>query len=214
MKLSMLTNKNKVCYRRYMDEKNDQTQQGEAQTPPPAQDTSSNPGTPTSSSDTQTSPAAETAGAPDAQPVPPETTGTTDANAAAGTTQPQTQATTAPKLVTSPSADKPAQKGKSKMLIIIIIIVLIIIVAAGAYLFLTRKLSPQAMNMQHNTMQKTAMAPTNTAPSPTNTPVTSANVNQKLDSTDTAIQQAISQANTDINSVSQINSSQDNTSNL
>ncbi|MDE2026850.1 MAG: hypothetical protein KGJ07_10290, partial [Patescibacteria group bacterium] len=116
-----------------------------------------------------------------------------------------------PKLVTPPTVDNPPAKGKSKVFVIVIIIVLILVVAAGAYLFLTRKSSPVAMNTQH-TMTKTTTV--TTAPSPEITPVTEANVDQTLSNTDTTMQTAMNQANADLNSVSQIDSTQDNTTGL
>ncbi|HVA96323.1 MAG TPA: hypothetical protein VND99_01590 [Candidatus Acidoferrales bacterium] len=200
-----------------MDEKKDESQQDTSQTPTIAPDTQ----VPADTNKTDAAPAAQTP-----EPAVGESTATTESTPASPETPseiatppptetPQTASPTTPVATTAvPTAgDKPATpKGKSKMLIIIIIIVLIIIVAAGAYLFLTRKASPQAMNTQ-NTTQKTSMV-SPAKPTAEVTPVTAANVDQTLNNTDSTVQSAVDQANTDLNSVSQVDSSQDSTTGL
>ena len=72
-------------------------------------------------------------------------------------------------------------------------------------------------------LPKTSVAPTtparqtaqpNQGTQTTQTKVTPSNVGQTLQNTDTTMQQAIDQANSDLNDISKINTSQDSTSGL
>lgn len=146
----------------------------------------------------------------------PQTTeqGTTGnpAPTASGPTSPSFPASSPiPTPVSSPTTP-PTKHGSSKMMIIAIIIIVLLLIGAGAFFFM-HKQAPQQMNsMPQPTMQP---KPTTSAQIvPTISPVTSANVDQTLNNADTKMQQVVSQANSDINSVNSINTSQDSTNGL
>jgi len=106
----------------------------------------------------------------------------------------------------------PPPPKKSKAMLFMMIIVLLIIIAAGAYFFFT-KAGLHNSYTQGAMIKKTTMAPV-TKPTAKVTPITSANVDQTLNNADAAMQQAMNQADTDINSVNQIDTTQDSTTGL
>lgn len=107
----------------------------------------------------------------------------------------------------APTPQNPSSKNKNIFIFGGIIVILLI--AGISYYF-----------SGHN--QPTPVAPTNVAQSttstgsqsPTVTPVTASNVDQALNNTNTKIQNSINQANTDLNDISNIDTTQDNVNNL
>ena len=98
------------------------------------------------------------------------------------------------------------------MMPIILTIILLIIIIVAVF-FLIQKKSPAPQALSHK--QSMVITPTSAGPAtPVITPVTAANVDQTLNNTDTSMQQAVNQVNTDLNSISSINPSQDSTSGL
>lgn len=95
-----------------------------------------------------------------------------------------------------------------------ITIFVIVILGIGGFLLLSHH---KAKNEENNAMTRQSIqnAPiTSTQPTPVISPVTSGNVEQTLNNTDSTMQQSMNQANTDLNSVNGIDKSQDNTSGL
>lgn len=112
----------------------------------------------------------------------------------------------------TPNANQ--SQGKSKSMYIVIGAILVILVIGGGLLFIT---SHHAAPVQPMMAQKTppTQAPAITGvPTPVISPVTAQNVDQTLSNTDSKMQQAVNQANSDLNNISTINASQDSTSGL
>lgn len=134
------------------------------------------------------------------------------ATATPGTTTVAPQPTPPLADVPKPGGPQPS-KGKSKMLLIVIIIIVVLLIAGAAAYFFMHKNAPTPQPM----VKKESMVPSPTTaslPTPVITPVTTANVDQTLNNTNTSMQQAVNQVNTDLNSISSINSSQDSTAGL
>ncbi|HWY78871.1 MAG TPA: hypothetical protein VNW29_00780 [Candidatus Sulfotelmatobacter sp.] len=111
---------------------------------------------------------------------------------------------------TAPSDGATPKSGKSKSIYIIFGIILLIIIAAGFFYFTKHTNKP--FTMKQPAVQTTPIASKQIAP--TITPVTAGNVDQTLNNSDASMQQAVSQANTDLTSVNSINLSQDSTNGL
>ena len=108
------------------------------------------------------------------------------------------------------SAETPSQNSKLPIIIGAICLVVILILG-GLYFYhkfnkgqLTSK-SPQTVQTKPTVLGQ---------PTPIISPVTASNVDQTLHNTDTAVQQSINQANTDLNKINNINQSQDSTNGL
>ena len=102
----------------------------------------------------------------------------------------------------------PPKSNKNNLYLWIILIVFMI--CAGTFLILQSKTTKTNNNQQMTQNPSTNMK----QPTSTISPVTASNVDSVLVNTDTAIKESIDQANTDINSVSSIDSYQDSTNNL
>jgi len=107
---------------------------------------------------------------------------------------------------------QPPQK-KSKAMLFMMIIILLIIIAAGAYFFYMKAGSHSLSYTQGAMVKKTTMIPVS-KPTTHITPITPANVDQTLNTTDATMQQAMNQADADLNSVNQIDTTQDSTTGL
>ncbi len=163
-----------------------------------------------------TAPASETPDAANSQPtVPtmnmaPEAPVNTNPSATAGIpTQPTTQPMPAVANATPAVANHSGHS--SWLLYVVIAIALLILVGGGAWVLLTRTANPQA-NQSAQVIPTTAPISPTVMPSPTPviSPITPQNADQSLNNTETNIDQSLQQATTDMNSMDQINSSQDN----
>jgi hypothetical protein len=117
-------------------------------------------------------------------------------------------------LASAPQVNQNSSQGKSKSMYILIGIILLIIVFGGGTLFFMSHHSPAAQPMIAQKASPTAAPAITGVPTPVISPVTAANVDQTLDNTDSQMQQTVTQANSDLNSISNIDTSQDNTSGL
>lgn len=91
------------------------------------------------------------------------------------------------------------------------IVILLLLVVGGGYLLLSKKSATQPIVTKQTIPNK----PTSILrPTPVVSPVTSANVDQTLNNTDTAVQQVVTQVNSDLNSINNVDKSQDSTSGL
>lgn len=117
---------------------------------------------------------------------------------------------------TPPSSEEPriltsetTPPGKPKGTYFVVGIAVIIIIVGGAYITMTKhNAKPTTLTQNINTQTASV------TPSPGVTPVTPANVDQTLNNVNTTMQQTVNQANTDLTNVSNIDTSQDNTSGL
>ncbi len=87
--------------------------------------------------------------------------------------------------------------------------ILVIVVLAGLYL-----LRPKGPDQSQSQNKTTTTTMTQSAPQPGVNPVTSANVEQTLNNTDTQMQQSINQANSDLQEINNIDKTQDSTNGL
>lgn len=127
-----------------------------------------------------------------------------------GTQQPdiQPQQSTSPIITETMTSNSFNPKG----LYIAIAVVLILLVGGGVYALLRHSKTPNSTIVQQTTP---VVSPTTALqPTPVISPVTSGNVDQTFDNTDTTMQQSVNQANTDLQSINGIDTSQDNTSGL
>lgn len=92
------------------------------------------------------------------------------------------------------------------------IILIIFVVFSGIYLMLQKPTTNPKSNQQ--TLQRTSSPTPIMQPTTTVSPVTTSNVDSTLDKTDTSIQQSIDNANADLDSINNIDNSQDSTSGL
>ncbi len=97
-------------------------------------------------------------------------------------------------------------KPKSKTALYVILGAIVALLLLGGYFLFSRRNRNQSTVSQQNTQTL--------SPSPQITPVTPVNADQTLNNSDATMQQAINQANSDLNSISNIDQSQDSTSGL
>lgn len=112
------------------------------------------------------------------------------------------------------SAQTPSSPSKKSNLVpvVIIIVVLLLLLIGGAFVVM-HKTAPAPQPAANKTSM--IVKPTSTAlPTPIITPVTAANVDSTLNNTDSSVQKAVTQANTDLNSINSIDTTQDSTNNL
>lgn len=88
--------------------------------------------------------------------------------------------------------------------------VVIILAALGVLFYLTNSSKKMAVKMQLTPTETTVQA----TPTPVITPLTQADAQPTIDATEQDMQQALNQANTDLQAENQISSSQDNTTGL
>jgi hypothetical protein len=139
-----------------------------------------------------------------AQQVASQQTDTPASNPATPTA-PSASSSNEPKILSSETTPH----GKPKGMFFIIAIALIVIITGVGYVALSKHSTPP-----QTLTQKANVHTVSAEPSPGVTPVTAANVDQTLNNADSTMQQTVNQANTDLNSVSNIDSSQDSTSGL
>ncbi len=153
---------------------------------------------------------AATAGIP-VQPIPPleTTTANTQPNPV---NNPYMPSQSAPDSVAKPSPSMPAHSNRSSWLLYVVIaIALLILVGGGAWVLLTKNTNPQANQSAHVIPTAVLVTPTIIpSPTPVISPITPQNADQSLSNTENNIDQSLQQATQDMNSMNQINSSQDN----
>lgn len=88
--------------------------------------------------------------------------------------------------------------------------VLVIVGALGALFFLTKP--PKKIALQQN--QQTQIPTVAVTPTPVITPLTQENAQPTIDATEQNMQQALNQANADLQTEGQVNAAQDNTTGL
>jgi hypothetical protein len=98
----------------------------------------------------------------------------------------------------------PSKPKKNWVMLSLIAVIIVLLIVAGGVFVLLRK----------NTTTPIAQKTNIVVSSPSPTPVTSNNVDAVLNNTDTSMQQSIDQANTDLNQISNINTSQDTNTGL
>ncbi|MCL4338673.1 hypothetical protein M1271_03220 [Patescibacteria group bacterium] len=111
------------------------------------------------------------------------------------------------------TAQNPAKPRNQKHIYIILALIVLILFVAGSYtLMMSGKKTQTTVNPQPTSLP-VAVYPT-AITTPAVTPITSSNVDQTLNNTDTTMQQAINQTDTDLNSINNIDKSQDSTNGL
>ena len=108
---------------------------------------------------------------------------------------------------------KGSSQSRKKLFIFGGIAALIVIAAVVAYFVMSR--GNQTAYAPQNTVAKVLPSPTIASkPTPSITPITASNVNQTLTDTSNKVDQAVNQANADLQSISNIDQSQDSTAGL
>ncbi len=198
-----------------MDQKPEDQKQDPAQTPPSTDQASAASGTETPPASNPETPSPVTSD----KPTPTPATDATSTDASTTPTPAPTDAATPatpPAPSTAPTTPlAPPAKGKPKAMIVIIVMVLVFIAAAGGYLYMTmqNQQKPMAPKAPPAVVNPTAV-PVTAPPTPAISPVTTGNVDSTLNNSDAKVKEATDQAQTDLNSVKKVNSSQDSTSGL
>lgn len=102
----------------------------------------------------------------------------------------------------------------SKKVSIVIGVILVIFIAAGSYTLLHRSTRTQSTGTTQALPTQKNEPTSLTKQTPVISPVTSSTVDQTLNNTDTTMQNSINQANTDLNQINSVDTSQDNTNGL
>ncbi len=158
-------------------------------------------------------PVAQTPAGPDQQinsAQPAENLQPTDPVTADNSTVSPTQTSGNPPIPTPENQSKPGHK---KFIFLGIGIIVLILILAGGYVLFKNKKSEISMTPQPTAVPPVSVFPT-VITSPTPAPITSSNVDQTLNNTDTTMQQTINQTDTDLNSINNIDKSQDSTNGL
>lgn len=119
--------------------------------------------------------------------------------------------------VMPPVAPEEAASGSSKPVMLALVLVLVVILGFIGYTLYTRGVSKQAVRLTRTVpavMQTTPASSPSALPTPIISPVTQGNADRTLSNTDNSLQKSLNQVDTDLSSLSAIDSAQDTTNGL
>jgi len=138
--------------------------------------------------------------------------------------QPQQSQENTPVVTETPTPTIPPttvtnSSNSSKTMYLIIGFVILVLIGMGAYILfpgkymMSKKATTASQQNAPSGLPSSSQSGAN-QPIPVISPITSANVDQTLNNTDTTMQQSIDQANSDLNKVNSIDQTQDSTNGL